>query len=141
MKPGTLSPKHLLPDSWDMDMKATYVHVRIVEAKLSSAIAEPLRDILTNLKSQGIHKVMLEDAVEDWRLSTAQIISMLDSLRQYDFFDMRLALYSPSRGHSDDLRFLETAAINRGYEVGFFSDVHAAESWLLEAETLSGKPF
>jgi hypothetical protein len=132
MKSTLPSLKSPLPTGWSLHLHDNFAHLCVVESHLSQAIAQSLVDALLDLKVQGFRRILLEENVQRWNLATSDVLSLLQSLRPYDFFDMRVALLSPYRAHLDDLRFLETASVNRGYEMRVFLEVGPGLAWLLE---------
>jgi hypothetical protein len=132
MKPTLSSMKSPLPQGWSLHLHDNFAHLCVVEPRLSLSLAHHLAEAFAELKAQGFYRVLLEENVQAWKLTTTEILTLLESVRQYDFFEMRVGLLCPYRDHLEDLRFLETAAVNRGYEVRVFLEVGPALAWLLQ---------
>jgi hypothetical protein len=108
-----------------------FVHLQVTTTELDMANYPLVIEHLANQRAEGINRLLFEDCVEQWNLTTGGILTVVESLRHLNIFDMRIAVLSTKAKRLNDLRFVETAAINRGYDLKVFSDKAVAMGWLL----------
>lgn len=122
-----------LPAHWFFRKHDDFAHLCIIETRFRPEMLKPMGDCLARVKAEGMRKVLLEEDIQHFSVTTPQVLAALETLRAYDVFDLKVALltYKPER--LADLRFIETVAVNRGYEVQAFADVGMALEWLLSA--------
>lgn len=122
-----------LPAHWFFRKHDDFAHLCLIETRFKSEMLKPMGDCLARIKAEGMRKVLLEEDIQHFSVTTPHVLATLEALRAYDGFDLKVALltYRPER--LGDLRFIETVAVNRGYEVQAFADVGLALEWLLSA--------
>ncbi len=109
-----------------------FAHIQVTAESLDLPTTKQIFDHLAESSHPGIKRVLIEDCVGHWRLTTGGIVTLIDTLRNCNIFDLRIALLSKVESHLHELRFAETAAVNRGYEAKTFSDAVPAIQWLLK---------
>jgi hypothetical protein len=130
---GASQPAATPSSPWPLRKHDTFVHVCVTENSLNAEVLQALGSILVEQKAQGIRRVLLEEDIKHFEVGTPQVLTALESLRLFDCFDLRVALFTQQLDRMADLRFVETAAVNRGYDMKAFSDVGPALEWLLQA--------
>jgi hypothetical protein len=111
--------------------QVSFVHLQVTTSDLDLAHYPLIIEHLAEQRTKGIHRLLFEDCIEHWNLTTGGILTVVESLRYLNIFDMRIAVLSTKVKHLNDLRFVETAAVNRGYDMKVFSNEVAAIEWVL----------
>lgn len=108
-----------------------FAHIQVIAQNLDLSTMKQIVDPLAGPRDKAIKRVLIEDCVGHWRLTTGDILTLIETLRTCNIFDLRIALLSKVESHLHDLRFAETAAVNRGYEAKAFSEAVPAIQWLM----------
>lgn len=106
-----------------------YVNVEIFKANYE-VYRESCKKIAEKAGESPKKQVLIETASEE-QLSTVKAFQLAAELPSLGFGNLKIALVDTSEANVAINKFTETVAINRGINIKAFTDVDAAERWLL----------
>ena len=114
--------------------KPTYLHFIITGQLSEENVLRYFGEIYRECIDRNCFRILIEENLDGPRLSVTKMLELISEDSDKNRGLYKAIAYVDVNAVGDSMRFIETAAVNRGMPVAVFSTVTNAEKWLLNKD-------